>query len=299
VVTNHSRRTRQLEFTSYLELALSLPGADAAHPAFNKLFIETEYPEEGVLLAHRRKRSPDEPTVWCAHVVTGAPGSIQFETDRRAFLGRSRTPRSPKAMETDLGDSVGCVLDPIFSLRCSGSVPSRGRMELAFVTLAADSRDGALALAAKYKRREAVARAFEMAWTHAQLEDLANDLRISIRTRTAEQQRLGGRLTFLRAVQQQQTPDFLLRHELFGETLGMQSIVQRNRHTRSSRLQNAKPLIFEKSPARLRQTKSIGPRARSIGYTKPKLLPALPAQPTEVCCELRYHRRLDDLKEWL
>jgi cyclic beta-1,2-glucan synthetase len=109
VVTNHSRRTRQLEFTTYLELALAPFGADAAHPAFNKLFIETEYPEEGVLLARRRPRSPDEPPVWCAHVITGAPGSIQFETDRRAFLGRSRTPQSPKAMETDLDGSVGCV----------------------------------------------------------------------------------------------------------------------------------------------------------------------------------------------
>jgi cyclic beta-1,2-glucan synthetase len=170
VVTNHSRRTRQLEFTSYLELALAPPGADAAHPAFNKLFIETEYPEEGVLLARRRPRSPEDPPVWCAHVITGAPGAIQFETDRRMFLGRSRTARSPKAMETDLSGSVGCVLDPIFSLRCSGSIPPRARIDLAFATLAAGSREGALALAAKYKRREAVARAFEMAWTHAQLE---------------------------------------------------------------------------------------------------------------------------------
>ena len=170
VVTNHSRRTRQLEFTSYLELALAPPGADAAHPAFNKLFIETEYAEEGVLLARRRARSPDEEPVWCAHVITGAPGAIQFETDRRAFLGRSRAARVPKAMDTELSGSVGCVLDPIFSLRCSGSILPRGRIELAFVTLAAESREAALALAAKYKRREAVARAFEMAWTHAQLE---------------------------------------------------------------------------------------------------------------------------------
>jgi cellobiose phosphorylase len=123
-----------------------------------------------VLLARRRPRSPDEPPVWCAHVLTGAPGAIQFETDRRVFLGRSRTPRSPQAMETDLSGSVGCVLDPVFSLRCSGSIPPRARMDFAFITLAGDSRDAVLALAAKYKRREAVARAFEMAWTHAQLE---------------------------------------------------------------------------------------------------------------------------------
>ena len=43
-------------------------------------------------------------------------------------------------------------------------------MELAFLTLAAASREALLALIAKYQRRESVARAFEMAWTRAQLE---------------------------------------------------------------------------------------------------------------------------------
>ena len=40
---------------------------------------------------------------------------------------------------------------------------------LSFLTIAADSREAVLALVAKY-RAESVARAFEMAWTHAQLE---------------------------------------------------------------------------------------------------------------------------------
>ena len=43
-------------------------------------------------------------------------------------------------------------------------------MELDFITLAAPTREAALALAAKYQRQETVARAFEMAWTRAQLE---------------------------------------------------------------------------------------------------------------------------------
>ena len=47
-ITNRSLRSRQLEFTSYLELAMAPHGADKAHMAFAKMFIETEYPEEGV-----------------------------------------------------------------------------------------------------------------------------------------------------------------------------------------------------------------------------------------------------------
>ena len=41
-VTNRSLRTRQLEFTSYLELALAPHRADTSHPAFAKMFVETE-----------------------------------------------------------------------------------------------------------------------------------------------------------------------------------------------------------------------------------------------------------------
>ena len=41
-VTNRSIRSRQFEFTSYAELALAPHGADKAHPAFSKMFVETE-----------------------------------------------------------------------------------------------------------------------------------------------------------------------------------------------------------------------------------------------------------------
>ena len=78
---------------------------DAAHPAFSKLFVQTEFVgERGVLLATRRKRSPDEAVIWAAHcaVIEGvAVGALQCETDRARFLGRGRTLRSPAAMCRD------------------------------------------------------------------------------------------------------------------------------------------------------------------------------------------------------
>ena len=39
---NHGARARQLELTSAAELSLAPHGADRAHPAFNKMFIQTE-----------------------------------------------------------------------------------------------------------------------------------------------------------------------------------------------------------------------------------------------------------------
>jgi cyclic beta-1,2-glucan synthetase len=169
-IINSSTRARRLEFTSYLEVALAAHRTDTFHPAFAKLFVETSYPEAGVLLAKRRLRSPGEPPIWAAHVLIGARGPIQYETDRAAFLGRGGDASNPDALRRDLNGSLGAVLDPCFSLRCRATLQPRDRLELSFLTLAAPSKEAALALAAKYQHQEAVARAFEIAWTRAQLE---------------------------------------------------------------------------------------------------------------------------------
>jgi len=187
-ITNRSLRTRQLEFTSYVELAMISHAADTAHPAFAKMFVETECPEAGVLIAHRRPRSPDEATIWTAHVlvspaaagvsptVAGSLGKlsksdgIQYETDRAKFLGRGNSTENPAALRNRLTGSAGTVIDPIFSLRCRVTLDPRDRQEIAFLTMAAPTREALLLLVAKYNAPGAVLRAFEMAWTRAQLE---------------------------------------------------------------------------------------------------------------------------------
>ncbi len=169
-ITNRSLRSRPLEFTSYVELALAPHRTDSSHPAFAKMFVETECPEPGVLLAWRRPRAPEDPPIWAAHVLTGATGTVEYATDRSQFLGRSNNVSAPEALRRKLSGSTGAVLDPIFSLRCRVTLNPRQRVELTFVTLAAGSREALLALIAKYQRPEAVARAFELSWTRAQLQ---------------------------------------------------------------------------------------------------------------------------------
>ena len=171
-VTNRSlRNAKQFEFTSYAELALAPHGADKAHPAFSKMFVETEYLDQGVLLAHRRPRAPEETPVWAAHILIGATGEVQYETDREKFLSRGNAPDAASTtLRRDLTGSAGTVLDPVFSLRCRATIEPRDRLELSFVTVVASSREALLALITKYRRPESVTRAFEMAWTRAQLE---------------------------------------------------------------------------------------------------------------------------------
>ena len=81
-VSNDGPTARTIEITSYAELAMLPQAADIAHPAFAKLFVETEYlPESGALLATRRRRTPTEPEIWAAHLAV-ADGVPQVETNR-------------------------------------------------------------------------------------------------------------------------------------------------------------------------------------------------------------------------
>ena len=165
----------RLELTSYLELALAPHRADRAHPAFSKLFIETEWlPKCEALIARRRLRASDEQPVWAAHLMvpesSSFSDSIEFETDRAQFLGRGRTLENPDAVRRSLTNRVGAVLDPIFSLRRSVTILPNQRFQFALVTLVAESREAVVGLAERYCEFHTCARAFETAWTHSQLE---------------------------------------------------------------------------------------------------------------------------------
>jgi cyclic beta-1,2-glucan synthetase len=175
-VTNHNPRAHELELTSYAEVVLNPHGQDLAHPAFGKLFLETEFlTHENAILCRRRPRSPEQKPVWGVHVlaVDGShPGELQYETDRARFLGRGRTPASPAALEPGavLSGTTGPVLDPIFCLRRRLRVGAGASLCVAFTTAVAESHEEALALADQYHDFHGVTRAFELAWAHSQVQ---------------------------------------------------------------------------------------------------------------------------------
>lgn len=173
-LTNHSPKNRFLEVTSYLELALTQHNTDRMHPAFNKLFIQTEaLPESNALLGFRRLRASDEKNIWAIHVVAvNSPviSGVQYETDRSRFIGRGRSLKHPEALDGDLTNSSGTVLDPIFSLRKRHMIESGQHITFSFITGVADTREKAIALIDKFKDFNASQRVFDLSWTFAQLE---------------------------------------------------------------------------------------------------------------------------------
>ncbi len=194
-VTNTGSEPRTLEITSYVELALCPQAADIAHPAFAKLFVETEYVAEiGALLATRRRRTPTEPEIWAGHLSV-ADGIPQVETDRARFIGRGRDLRNPAAMDAGraLSGTVGTVLDPVFCIRRRITVGAGALMRVAFWTMVAPSRDALIACVNRHRDVDAYDRAAMMAWTQAQVH--LHHLGIS-RAEADLFQRLAGHLLF-------------------------------------------------------------------------------------------------------
>jgi len=174
-LTNNGPRTREIEITSYMEVVLAPMPADIAHPAFSNLFIQTEYfPQARGLLAHRRPREADAPTLWAAHVLTGRQNNegFQYETDRTRFIGRGQNLREPIAVMDGrpLTNTVGSVLDPIFSLRTRVRIAAGTTAHVTFTTLVASSRQAVEDLADKYHSIAAFERVSALAWTHAHIQ---------------------------------------------------------------------------------------------------------------------------------
>jgi cyclic beta-1,2-glucan synthetase len=175
-ITNFGVQYREIELTSYSEIVLASPAADMAHPAFSKLFVQTEFiADVGTLLATRRRRSPGEPEIWAAHlaVIEGESiGDLQYETDRAAFLGRGRQVHSPAAVMNSgrLSRTVGTVLDPVFSLRCRVLIQPGSTVRVAFWTMVAPTRAEVLDMADKHHDSTAFERTVTLAWTQAQVQ---------------------------------------------------------------------------------------------------------------------------------
>ena len=175
-IANSGNRARDIEVTSYAELVLGPQADDVAHPAFMKLFVETEYlADQGTILATRRRRSPTEQEIWAAHLAIvdgGGVGKPEVETDRARFLGRGHGIRRPIAVidGRNLSNTVGTVLDPVFALRQRVRVAPGAIVRIAFWTVVADSRKAVLDLVDKHRDAAAFDRAATLAWTQAQVQ---------------------------------------------------------------------------------------------------------------------------------
>ena len=172
-ITNRSWTRRAIDVTSYAEVVLASSAADALHPAFSNLFVQTEIlRKQRAILCTRRPRSRDEQAPGMFHLmaVHGAEiGEVSYETDRMQFIGRGNTIASPQMMSdsTPLSGSEGSVLDPIVAIRHRVTLNPGETATINIVTGMGDTREICLGLVDKYQDRRLADRVFDLAWTHS------------------------------------------------------------------------------------------------------------------------------------
>lgn len=175
--SNHGDTSCTLEITSLLEPVLATFEEFHAHPAYNRMFLETEaVSQENALLAQRRSDSPgNNNNPWLIHAVHGDDstiGVVEYETDRSRFWGFERAMDLPLAIQANhnLSGTTGTVIDPVLSLRRRIHLEPGKSGRLLFITGIAPTREQALEISQKLRYPFQWFRVIDLTWTHVRLE---------------------------------------------------------------------------------------------------------------------------------
>ncbi len=170
IIANETARERRIFILDHAEVVLAPVGDFERHPAFSRLFIESEcLAEERLLLFRRRARDATDRAIYMAHGLVTPPDadwSFGWETDRSAALGRDGDPAHWPALEhgvSALSGRSGAVLDPVMALGVEIRLPAYGQVELAFMTGVSRSRRELLANMRQYRTPGRIEWLFEQA----------------------------------------------------------------------------------------------------------------------------------------
>ncbi|WP_422484904.1 GH36-type glycosyl hydrolase domain-containing protein [Gudongella sp. DL1XJH-153] len=171
-----------IEITSYAELAMMEQNADLSHPAFNNLFISTEYDEEtGSLIAVKKPRESRDQELYVFKTFSTTSSefkSTQFETNRNTFIGRGRSLSKPVALDKFLENTEGVVLEPILSLRNAVKIEGHQKVQITYSMGVAKNKDEVNKLINKYRNPSIVKEQLELSEIQAQVEMSYLDLNI-------------------------------------------------------------------------------------------------------------------------
>jgi len=145
-LTNRSKVKTKLEITGYMDLILDKRGAFTGHPAFSKLFVETEYDSHfKCVIATRRQKEEDETTYYLGATCifeSSQQSEFDYDTDRNFFIGRGRDLRKPNAMDNTfmLGKTVGEIVDPCIAMKTYIELDPGEHKSIAFIYIISENK---------------------------------------------------------------------------------------------------------------------------------------------------------------
>ncbi|PRQ07167.1 GH36-type glycosyl hydrolase domain-containing protein [Enhygromyxa salina] len=163
-VSDRRGRTRRLTVSHYAEILLGDAVEYERHPAFAKLFVDTQlivtpYP---MILCRRRPRAPGGEQLWLAcALISDAVAWSGYETDRARFVGRGRSLTDPVGLTRALPSvetPMQATLDTCVAMTGEVELAARGSCECAFISVFGRSRAEVLARASRISTMAAVRR---------------------------------------------------------------------------------------------------------------------------------------------
>jgi cellobiose phosphorylase len=138
-LTNQSNEVKIMELTSYMEVVGDTHLAELSHPAFNKLFMESEFLEEQSIFLSKRRSNKGGENPYLMHMVKTQAKmlhKVEYENDRLKFIGRNNTLESPDvvANNVSLSNQSGFCNDPIMSLRVTIQLKAKESASVSFIT---------------------------------------------------------------------------------------------------------------------------------------------------------------------
>lgn len=173
--TNHGKLDKQLQVTSYFEVVGDRHIAELSHPAFNKLFIESEFDSESGVLLSRRRSAGAEQNPYIMHTAKSGSKPLvryEYENDRLRFIGRNNTLENPDAvMENNpLSNQAGFSNDPIMSLRIELDLGPEETASVTFITGVCENKEEAVRISNELSIAYRIDDLFEKARLQSEME---------------------------------------------------------------------------------------------------------------------------------
>ena len=180
-----------LEVTSYMDILLADFKGFYAHPTFNKMFIDYEKIDEGILLTRRRREEKRQKTFIATNLVYDE-GDLEFEIDKEKFVERGNFETENKVLisnyddkinlknansnvkipeavvnSTQLSKKVVQTIQPIVAMRRLVNINPDEVKNVYLINSAGDTRDEAVDNLNEYTKSERLNTIFDLSKNHS------------------------------------------------------------------------------------------------------------------------------------
>jgi cyclic beta-1,2-glucan synthetase len=174
VITSEASRARSLFVALAAEPIMTRYDEFRRHPAFSRLFIESEFiAESGILMFRRRPRDSDQEKLYVGYALvtnSAATTDLYSENDRGAFLGRCGDAHRPDAITGDAPTltGVGDTPNPWMALGTTIEIPAHDTVQLTFLTAVGNSQRKVLDTIAHFQSEERISWSMSQARVHSE-----------------------------------------------------------------------------------------------------------------------------------